>query len=64
MEDEKARDFNQKFQPVWLPRSIVVEDAAQAPRVGLLFASIEGFVNLPVLGRLFAPPPVSQSEGR
>ena len=49
---ESLRDFNQKFQPDWLPRSIVIEDAAQMPRVGLLFGSIEGFVKLPLVGRL------------
>ncbi len=53
---ESLRDFNQKFQPRWLPRSIVIEDAAQMARVGLLFGMIEGQVDLPVLGRLLIPP--------
>ena len=54
---ESLRDFNQKFQPDWLPRSIIVEDATKIARVGLLFASIEGFVDLPAVGRLLVPPP-------
>ena len=60
---ESLRDFNQKFQPLWLPRSIVIEDAAQMPRVGLLFATIEGFVQLPVLGRMLVPPPAPSQTG-
>ncbi len=52
---ESLRDFNQKFEPEWLPRSIVIEDPAALPRVGLLFATIEGFVDLPVIGRLLVP---------
>jgi lysylphosphatidylglycerol synthetase-like protein (DUF2156 family) len=52
---ESLRDFNQKFQPEWLPRSIVVEDPAAIPRVGLLFAMIEGFVDVPVVGKMLVP---------
>jgi lysyl-tRNA synthetase len=50
------RDFNEKFQPEWLPRSIVMEDPAAMPKVGLLYASVEGFLDLPVLGRYLVPP--------
>ena len=49
------RVFNEKFQPMWLPRSIVVEDASAAPKVGLLYASVEGFVRLPLVGRYLVP---------
>jgi lysyl-tRNA synthetase, class II len=52
---KSLRDFNQKFGPEWLPRSIAVEDAAAMPRVGLLYASVEGFLNVPLLGRFFVP---------
>jgi lysyl-tRNA synthetase, class II len=52
---KSLRDFNQKFLPEWLPRSIAVEDAASMPRVGLLYASVEGFVKVPLLGRFFVP---------
>jgi lysyl-tRNA synthetase, class II len=52
---KSLRDFNQKFGPEWLPRSIAVEDAAAMPRVGLLYASVEGFVKVPLLGRFFVP---------
>jgi lysyl-tRNA synthetase, class II len=47
--------FNQKFQPFWLPRSIVIEDASQAAHVGILFASVEGFLTIPVVGRFLVP---------
>ncbi|HKJ36284.1 MAG TPA: lysine--tRNA ligase [Solirubrobacterales bacterium] len=60
---ESLRDFNQKFQPEWLPRSIVIEDAAQMARVGLLYATIEGQLELPVLGRLLVPPQPATGVG-
>jgi lysylphosphatidylglycerol synthetase-like protein (DUF2156 family) len=41
------RDFNAKFDPQWVPRTIVVEDLGSIPRVGLLYAAFEGFVRLP-----------------
>ncbi|MDX6698728.1 MAG: lysyl-tRNA synthetase, class [Solirubrobacteraceae bacterium] len=52
---ESLRDFNEKFAPDWLPRSIVVEEPTAMPKVGLLYASVEGFVNLPVIGRYLVP---------
>jgi len=62
---KSLRDFNAKFDPRWAPRSIMVEDVASMPRVGLLYASVEGFLNLPLVGRRLeprqapaAPPPV------
>jgi lysylphosphatidylglycerol synthetase-like protein (DUF2156 family) len=47
---KSLRDFNAKFEPHWVPRAIVIEEVSQMPKVGLLYASVEGFVNLPVLG--------------
>ena len=41
------RDFNAKFDPEWVPRSIVAEDLESLPKVALLYASVEGFVELP-----------------
>ena len=69
---KSLRDFNEKFQPAWLPRSIVVEDASAAPKVGLLYASVEGFVRLPLVGRYLVPKadqepirlPVRRGAGR
>ncbi|HET6831229.1 MAG TPA: amino acid--tRNA ligase-related protein, partial [Solirubrobacterales bacterium] len=58
---QSLRDFNSKFDPEWLPRSIVVEDPADLLKVALLYASIEGFVELPVIGR-FLVPPVRKAE--
>jgi lysyl-tRNA synthetase, class II len=47
---KSLRDFNSKFDPHWVPRAIVIEEVSQMPKVGLLYASVEGFVNLPLLG--------------
>jgi lysylphosphatidylglycerol synthetase-like protein (DUF2156 family) len=52
---KSLRDFNAKFDPEWVPRAIVVEDPAAMPKVGLLYASVEGFLNLPILRRYLAP---------
>ncbi|MGH2989643.1 MAG: phosphatidylglycerol lysyltransferase domain-containing protein, partial [Solirubrobacterales bacterium] len=52
---QSLRDFNRKFAPQWLPRSIVVEDPAALPRVGALYATVEGFLRVPLLGRLLVP---------
>jgi lysylphosphatidylglycerol synthetase-like protein (DUF2156 family) len=64
---KSLHDFNQKFDPEWLPRAIVVEDPAQMPMVGLLYASVEGFLNVPLLGRYLVPKvptPTSEPEDR
>ena len=53
---KSLRDFNQKFDPDWAPRSIVVADIESMPKVGLLYASVEGFLNLPVIGARLVPP--------
>ena len=48
---ESLRDFNAKFDPEWVPRSIIVQDVEDLPWVGLLYGAVEGFVPLPRLGR-------------
>ena len=53
---QSLRDFNAKFGPQWLPRSIVVDDLAELPQVALLYASVEGFLDLPLVGRFLVPP--------
>jgi lysyl-tRNA synthetase class 2 len=53
---QSLRDFNQKFDPAWVPRSVVIDDLSDLPRIALLYASVEGFLELPVLGRLLEPP--------
>jgi len=58
---QSLRDFNEKFDPEWLPRSIVIEDPADLLKVAILYASIEGFVELPLLGR-FLVPSVREAE--
>jgi len=50
------RDFNEKFQPIWLPRVLVYADPADLPKVGLRYAWLEGLVSLPLLGRLLSGP--------
>jgi lysyl-tRNA synthetase class 2 len=53
---QSLRDFNQKFNPTWVPRSVVIDDLSDLPRIALLYASVEGFLEVPVLGRLLEPP--------
>lgn len=53
---QSLRDFNQKFDPEWLPRAIVIDDLGDLPKVALLYASVEGFLDVPLLGRLLVPP--------
>jgi lysyl-tRNA synthetase, class II len=53
---QSLRDFNQKFGPEWVPRSIVIDDLSDLPRVATLYASVEGFLELPVLSRALEPP--------
>ena len=54
-------DFNEKFKPEWLPRSMVYEEATDLPRVAMLYAGVEGFLNVPVLGPLLVPPVVADA---
>jgi len=53
---KSLRDFNAKFDPDWWPRSIILEDAESAPKVALLYATTEGFLNIPVIGKKLVPP--------
>ncbi|MFN8200914.1 MAG: phosphatidylglycerol lysyltransferase domain-containing protein [Solirubrobacteraceae bacterium] len=54
-------DFNAKFDPDWLPRSIVYEDAGDLANVGILYAGVEGFLNVPVIGRVLVPQVVTEA---
>lgn len=56
-------DFNKKFLPEWLPRMIVYEEGTSLARVGILYQGLEGFLNIPVLGKYFVPRMVRQ-EGK
>ncbi|MGH2993009.1 MAG: phosphatidylglycerol lysyltransferase domain-containing protein, partial [Solirubrobacterales bacterium] len=60
---QSLRDFNRKFSPEWLPRSIVIEDPAALPRVGALYATVEGFLRVPLVGRLLVPSVPSDGRG-
>jgi lysyl-tRNA synthetase len=53
---QSLRDFNQKFDPEWVPRSVVIDDVSDLPRVALLYASVEGFLDVPVLSKILEPP--------
>ncbi len=53
---QSLRDFNQKFGPEWVPRSIVLDDLSDMPRIAMLYASVEGFLEVPVLSRVLEPP--------
>ncbi|MGR7027499.1 lysine--tRNA ligase [Geodermatophilus sp. URMC 62] len=49
------RDFNERFDPEWLPRVLAVRRRADLPRVGLRYAGAEGFLAVPGLGPLLVP---------
>jgi lysyl-tRNA synthetase class 2 len=53
---QSLRDFNQKFGPEWVPRSVVIDDLSDLPRIATLYASVEGFLEVPVLSRVLEPP--------
>jgi lysyl-tRNA synthetase len=53
---QSLRDFNQKFGPEWVPRSVVIDDASDLPRVAMLYAGVEGFLEVPVLSKVLEPP--------
>ncbi len=59
---KSLRDFNAKFDPDWWPRSIVLEDAESAPKVALLYATTEGFLKIPVIGKKLVPPLRAESD--
>lgn len=53
------KEFNQRFHPEWVPRCIVYDDLRSLPRVALLYSGVEGFLNIPVVGRFFLPRTVA-----
>ncbi len=52
---KSLKEFNQRFYPEWVPRCIVYDDFRALPRVALLYSGVEGFLNLPMVGRYFLP---------
>lgn len=52
--------FNQKFQPEWLPRSLVFEGPLTFPRVALYYIIAEGFVRIPGVGPLLVAQPANR----
>jgi lysyl-tRNA synthetase, class II len=53
---QSLRDFNQKFGPEWVPRSVVIDDVSDLPRIAMLYAGVEGFLDVPILSRALEPP--------
>jgi lysyl-tRNA synthetase len=53
---QSLRDFNAKFGPEWVPRSCVIDDPSDLPRVAMLYASVEGFLEVPLLSHALEPP--------
>jgi lysyl-tRNA synthetase, class II len=53
---QSLRDFNQKFGPEWVPRSVAIDDVSDLPRLAMLYASVEGFLEVPLLSRVLEPP--------
>jgi len=53
---QSLRDFNQKLDPEWVPRSIAIDDVSDLPRLAMLYASVEGLLEVPVLSRVLEPP--------
>ncbi len=49
------RDFNERFDPEWLPRVLAVRRRADLPRVGLRYAGAEGFLAVLGFGSLLVP---------
>jgi len=56
------REFNEKFQPQWQPRSLIYADPADLPKVALRYAFLEGFVDVPLLGRMLTGPTGKAAE--
>ena len=52
------REFNERFDPEWLPRVLAYRSRADLPNVGLLYAGAEGFLSVPGLGELLVPKAV------
>ncbi len=61
---QSLRDFNQKFGPEWVPRSVVIDDVSDLPRVALLYASVEGFLEVPFIGAVLEPPIRQRMESK
>ena len=55
--------FNEKFEPEWVPRSVIAEHSTDLAHVWFLYAGVEGmFAGVPILGALMTPPVVLESS--
>jgi lysyl-tRNA synthetase len=56
MQIESLWSFNEKYDPVWRPRYVVTDAKVERARTGIAIARAESVFELPVVGRLLAPP--------
>ncbi len=54
---ESLYDFNRKFFPDWVPRSIYYDELRNLPRIAILYLEAEAFLRVPFLGRTLVPVP-------
>ena len=59
MQIESLRHFNAKYDPDWRPRYAVFESSGNILPSAWAVAKAESFVELPVIGRMFAPRPAA-----
>jgi lysyl-tRNA synthetase class 2 len=52
---KSLHDFNRRFRPTWVARTIIYEDQRSLPRIALLYGGVEGFLALPFVGTFFVP---------
>jgi lysyl-tRNA synthetase class 2 len=55
MQIESLWRFNAKFDPLWLPRYLVVDRPQSTLRAGLAIAQLESLWELPLIGHLLHP---------
>ncbi|MET7423426.1 phosphatidylglycerol lysyltransferase domain-containing protein [Dactylosporangium sp. NPDC005555] len=56
MQIESLWRYNEKYQPLWRPRYLVLSGLGNAPQQGVAVADAEGVAELPVIGRLLGHP--------
>ncbi|MEU7871692.1 phosphatidylglycerol lysyltransferase domain-containing protein [Dactylosporangium sp. NPDC049140] len=56
--------FNDKYQPLWRPRYVVLDTLADAPQEAVAVAAAEGVTEVPVVGRLLGSGAPGAGAGR
>lgn len=57
MQIESLWRYNAKFDPDWVPRYACYESVEHVPASAMALATAESWWEIPVIGRLFMPPP-------